>query len=174
MIKIKTPLSLEVISKLKAGDEVLISGTIYAARDAAHKKFIELIKHGKALPFDIKNQIIYYTGPAPAKPGTVIGSAGPTTSSRMDIYTPQLLKLGLRGMIGKGNRNKEVNDAIRKYKAVYFLVVGGAGALIAKTIKKAELVAFPELGPEALLRLEVENLPVFVAIDSKGKSIFQA
>lgn len=171
MINIKTPLIDEDIKKLRAGDKVLITGTIFTARDAAHKKFIELIRQGKDLPFDIKNQIIYYTGPTPARQGMVIGSCGPTTAYRMDPYTPQLLERGLKGMIGKGGRGKEVVEAIKKHNAVYFLAVGGAGALIAKTIKKADVIAFPELGPEAVLRLEVENFPAFVAIDSNGKSL---
>lgn len=171
MINIKTPLS--DVEKLKAGDRVLISGVLYTARDAAHKKFIELINQGKDLPFDIKGQIIYYTGPTPARPGMVIGSAGPTTSSRMDSYTPQLLERGLKGMIGKGGRGKDVIEAIKKYKAVYFLAVGGAGALLSKTVKKVEIIAFPELGPEAVRRLEVEDFPAIVAIDCFGNSVFK-
>lgn len=169
-MNIRTPLG--DTEKLKAGDKVLISGTLYTARDAAHKRFIELINQGKDLPFDIKGQIIYYTGPTPAKPGMIIGSCGPTTSSRMDSYTPQLLEMGLKGMIGKGSRGKEVIEAIKRYKAVYFLAVGGAGALISKTIKKAEIIAFPELGPEAVRRLEVEDFPAIVAIDCYGGDIF--
>lgn len=171
MENIKTPLNDKDIKKLRVGDKVLISGTIYTARDVAHKRFIELISQGKELPFDIKGQIIYYTGPTPARPGMVIGSCGPTTAYRMDPYTPRLLEKGLKGMIGKGGRGKQVVEAIKKHKAVYFLAVGGAGALIAKTIKKADVIAFPELGPEAVLRLEVENFPAFVAIDSNGKSL---
>lgn len=170
MISIKTPLS--DTDKLKAGDKVLISGVLYTARDAAHKRFIELISQKKELPFDIKGQVIYYTGPTPARPGTVIGSCGPTTSYRMDAYTPQLLERGLAGMIGKGGRGKEVIEAIKRYKAVYFLAVGGAGALFSKSIKKAEVIAFPELGPEAVIRLEAENFPAIVAIDSRGGDIF--
>lgn len=171
MINIRLPLNDKDIRTLKVGDTVSITGTLFTARDAAHKKFIELIRQGKDLPFDIKNQIIYYTGPTPARQGMVIGSCGPTTAYRMDPYTPQLLERGLKGMIGKGGRGKEVVEAIKKHKAVYFLAVGGAGALIAKTIKKADVIAFPELGPEAVLRLEVENFPAFVAIDSNGKSL---
>lgn len=170
MINIKTPLS--DIEKLKAGDKVLISGVLYTARDAAHKKFIELINQDKVLPFDIRGQIIYYTGPTPARPGMVIGSCGPTTSSRMDSYTPQLLERGLKGMIGKGSLGKEVIEAIKRYKAVYFLAVGGAGALLSKTVKKTDVIAFPELGPEAVRRLEVENFPATVAIDCNGGDIF--
>lgn len=172
MRKVRTPLTSDIIKKLKAGDKVLITGTLYTARDAAHKKFIELIKKGRKLPFEIKNQIIYYTGPTPARPGMVIGSCGPTTSFRMDSYTAQLLKLGLKGMIGKGGRGKEVVEAIEKYKAVYFLAVGGTGALIAQSIKKTDVIAFPELGPEAVLRLEVENFPVIVAVDCRGGNLF--
>lgn len=171
MINVKTPLS--DVEKLKVGDKVLISGILYTARDAAHKKFIELINQGKDLPFDIKGQIIYYTGPTPARPGMIIGSCGPTTSSRMDSYTPQLLERGLKGMIGKGSRGKEVIDAIKRYKAVYFLAVGGAGALLSKTVKKVEIIAFPELGPEAVRRLEVEDFPAIVAIDCFGNSVFK-
>lgn len=173
MIRIKAPLISEDILKLKAGDKALITGTLYTARDVAHKKFIELINQGKPLPFDIKNQVIYYTGPTPARPDMIIGSAGPTTSSRMDTYTIPLLERGLKGMIGKGDRSKEVKEAIRKNKAVYFLAVGGCGALISKAIKKADAIAFPELGPEAVLRLEVENLPAIAAIDCYGGDIFR-
>lgn len=171
MTNIKPPLEDINIEELKAGDKVLITGTIYTARDAAHKRFIELINQGKDLPFDIRGQIIYYTGPTPARPGRIIGSAGPTTSSRMDPYTIPLLEKGLKGMIGKGGRSKEIIEAIKKYKAIYFLAVGGAGALIAKAIKKADVIAFPELGPEAVLRLEVESFPAIVAIDSYGRDI---
>jgi len=170
MINIKAPLS--DVEKLKAGDKVLINGILYTARDAAHKRFIESINQGKNLPFDIKGQIIYYVGPTPARPGMVIGSAGPTTSSRMDSYTPQLLEMGLKGMVGKGSRGKEVIEAIKKYKAVYFLAVGGAGALLSKTVKKTDIIAFPELGPEAVRRLEVEDFPAIVAIDYLGRIIF--
>lgn len=171
MENIKTPLSNRDIEKLKAGNKVLITGSIYTARDTAHRRFIELINQGKELPFDINGQIIYYTGPTPARPGMVIGSAGPTTSSRMDSYTLPLLKKGLKGMIGKGGRSEEVREAIKQYKAVYFLAVGGAGALIARTVKKLDVIAFPELGPEAVMRLEVEDLPAIVAIDCHGGDI---
>jgi fumarate hydratase subunit beta len=172
MISIRLPLTNKDTERLTAGDKVLISGVIYAARDAAHKKFIDLLDRDEKLPFDIKNQIIYYTGPTPARPGKIIGSAGPTTSTRMDIFTPRLLELGLKGMIGKGDRSETVKEAIKRYKAIYFIAVGGAGALIAKTIKKAEVIAFPELGPEAVMRFEVENFPAIVAISCRGKDIF--
>ena len=149
-IHITTPLTDEIISNLKSGDEVLISGTIYTARDAAHKKLVDSINSGDSLPFDIKNAIIYYVGPSPKKPGDVIGSAGPTTSYRMDAYTPTLLDLGLKGMIGKGSRNKNVVESIKKNHAVYFAAIGGAGALISSTIKSSEVIAYEELGPEAV------------------------
>ena len=170
--KINTPLSVEKTSSLHAGDIVSISGVIYTARDAAHKKLTELVKSGGEIPVDFSGSVIYYCGPTPAKPGSVIGSAGPTTSGRMDNYAPFLMeKLGFLGMIGKGKRNSSVIEAIKKHKAVYFAAVGGAGALISKKIKKAEAVMFPELGPEAVYRLEVEDFPVIVAIDSKGNDI---
>ncbi|HDH09957.1 MAG TPA: TRZ/ATZ family protein, partial [Chloroflexi bacterium] len=149
-MKITTPLTDEVIEKLRAGDKVEITGTIYVGRDAAHKRFMEALDKGEPLPFDPKGQIIYYMGPSPAPPGKPIGSAGPTTSYRMDPYTPPLLKQGLMGMIGKGNRGPEVKEALKKYKAVYFAATGGAAALIANSIKKAEVIAYEELGPEAL------------------------
>lgn len=171
--RIKTPLTKEVIEDLKAGDSVLISGTIYAARDAAHKRLIELLNNGKELPIDIKEQIIYYVGPAPAKPGMVIGSAGPTTSYRMDPYAPKLLDLGLKGMIGKGERSYEVKEAIKRNKGIYFGAIGGAGALIAKSIIKSEVVAYEDLGSEAIRRLEVVDLPVVVIIDSNGNNLYE-
>lgn len=174
MIKsIKTPLTPEIIDDLKAGDKVLITGIIYSARDAAHKRLYEMIKKGEELPVDIKGQIIYYTGPCPAKPGTVIGSAGPTTSGRMDPYTPLLIEKGLKGMIGKGLRSKEVVDAIVTHKAVYFAAIGGAGALLADTIKKAEIVAFPELGPEAIYEFHAEDFPAIVVIDKDGNDLYK-
>lgn len=166
--KIFAPLSKESISNLIAGDIVLISGTIYTARDAAHKKLFDLIQKGKKLPIDLKNQVIYYVGPTPPRPGKIIGSAGPTTSSRMDKYTPSLLKLALKGMIGKGKRSLSVRDAIIKNKAVYFATYGGAGAYLSKKIKSSEIVAYEELGTEAIRKLEVEDFPAVVAIDSKG------
>lgn len=171
-IHITTPLTDEIISNLKSGDEVLISGTIYTARDAAHKKLIDSINSGENLPFDIKNAIIYYVGPSPKKPGDVIGSAGPTTSYRMDAYTPTLLDLGLKGMIGKGSRNKNVVESIKKNHAVYFAAIGGAGALISSTIKSSEVIAYEELGPEAVHKLTVENFPAIVVLDSNGNDLY--
>ena len=171
-IHITTPLTDEIISNLKSGDEVLISGTIYTARDAAHKKLIDSINSGENLPFDIKNTIIYYVGPSPKKPGYVIGSAGPTTSYRMDAYTPTLLDLGLKGMIGKGSRNKNVVESIKKNHAVYFAAIGGAGALISSTIKSSEVIAYEELGPEAVHKLTVEDFPAIVVLDSSGNDLY--
>lgn len=173
MINIFTPLTMDVRLNLRAGDEVLISGVVYAARDAAHKKMIETLNQGKCLPFNIKDQIIYYVGPCPAKPGEIIGPAGPTTSGRMDVYTPKLLELGLGGMIGKGMRNQEVVDSIVKNRCVYFGATGGVGALIARCIVSEEIVAYPELGPEALRRLEVLNFPAIVVIDSQGNNLYE-
>lgn len=172
-ILLSAPISEETARMLHAGDEVLISGTIYAARDAAHKRMLHMLENGYNLPFDPSGQFIYYVGPCPAPPGKVVGSAGPTTSGRMDAYAPTLLALGLRGMIGKGNRSKEVIDAMKAYGAVYFHAIGGAGAYIANCIVSEEIVAFPELGPEALRRLEVKDFPVFVAIDSQGNDMYQ-
>ena len=171
-IHITTPLTDEIISNLKSGDEVLISGTIYTARDAAHKKLVDSINSGESLPFDIKNAIIYYVGPSPKKPGDVIGSAGPTTSYRMDAYTPTLLDLGLKGMIGKGSRNKNVVESIKKNHAVYFAAIGGAGALISSTIKSSEVIAYEELGPEAVHKLTVEDFPAIVVLDSSGNDLY--
>jgi fumarate hydratase subunit beta len=166
---ISSPLTDDIIRDLKAGDEVLISGIIYTGRDAAHKRMIELIEAGKPLPFELKGQIIYYVGPCPAPKGKVIGSAGPTTSCRMDAYAPKLLELGLKGMIGKGLRNEDVRNAIIKYNAVYFGATGGAAALISTCIKKERVIAFEDLGTEAMRELEVENMPCIVIIDSTGK-----
>ncbi|HET7657203.1 MAG TPA: Fe-S-containing hydro-lyase [Bacillales bacterium] len=163
----------ESITSLKAGDRVSISGTIYTARDAAHKRMIELLEQGKELPFDVRNQLIYYVGPTPAKPGEVIGSAGPTTSGRMDKYTPALLELGLKGMIGKGFRNREVVEAIAKNNAVYFAAIGGSGALLARTIKKVELVAFEDLGTEAIRKMLVEDFPAVVINDAHGNDWYE-
>ncbi|MDD3050309.1 MAG: Fe-S-containing hydro-lyase [Candidatus Cloacimonetes bacterium] len=169
--KIKTPLEQSAISELQAGDKVLISGIIYAARDAAHSRFDNLIKQNLSLPVDLQNQIIYYMGPTPPPPGKIIGSAGPTTSTRMDQFTPALLDIGLKGMIGKGERTQPVIDSIIKNKAVYFIAVGGAGALLSKCITECQIVAFEELGAESLKKLTVKDFPCFVAIDSYGKTI---
>lgn len=171
--KITTPLTEELASTLEAGDTVLISGTIYAARDAAHKRLMELIETGKNLPIDIKNEIVYYVGPTPAKPGKVIGSAGPTTSYRMDSYTPKLLDMGLKGMIGKGERSTQVKEAIKKNGAVYFGAIGGAAALISKSIIGSEIIAYEDLGSEAIRKLQVVDLPVVVIIDSKGNNLYE-
>jgi fumarate hydratase subunit beta len=168
-----TPLSDEVVEKLRLGERVLISGTLYTARDAAHKRMTELLREGKKLPFDIKGAIIYYVGPTPPKPGKAIGSAGPTSSYRMDSYAPTLLALGLKGMIAKGARGKEVVEAMKKYRAVYFAATGGAGALISKTIKKAEVVAYEDLGTEAIRKLEVEDFPALVANDIYGNDLYE-
>jgi fumarate hydratase subunit beta len=172
-VNIKSPLDEETIKKLKAGDQVFISGIIYTARDAAHKRLVEALDKGEKLPFDLTNQTVYYMGPSPAKPGQVIGSAGPTTSGRMDSYAPRLMAAGLKGMIGKGNRSPAVKDAIKKYKAVYFAAIGGAGALISKSIKKAEVIAYEDLGAEAIRRLEVENFPVTVINDIYGSDLYE-
>jgi fumarate hydratase subunit beta len=172
-IKIHPPLTDDLIEKLKAGDRVVISGVIYTARDMAHKYMVEGYKKGEPLPFDLKGQILYYTGPTPAPPGKPIGSAGPTTSYRLDKYTPFLIELGLKGMIGKGPRGREVKDAIKKHKAVYFAAIGGAGALISKTIRKADVIAYPELGTEAIMRLEVEDFPAVVVNDMHGADLYR-
>jgi len=171
--KLKTPLTNEDVEKLKAGDIVYLTGTVYTARDAAHKRLVDLINEGKELPFDLKGAVIYYVGPTPPKPGEVIGSAGPTTSYRMDPYAPILIERGLKGMIGKGKRNETVKEACKKHKAVYFGAVGGAAALIAKAIKSAEVIAYPELGPEAIRRLEVEDFPVVVVNDVFGNDLYE-
>lgn len=170
---INTPLKEETVKELNAGDYVYLTGTIYTARDAAHKRMYEALEQGKELPFDIKETIIYYLGPTPAKEGQVIGSAGPTTSSRMDKYTPKLLEQGLKGMIGKGKRSDEVIDSMQKQEAVYFAAVGGAGALLSKCIISSEIIAYEDLGTEAIRRLEVKNLPVIVVIDSKGNNLYK-
>lgn len=170
---LNTPLDKDIIKKLKVGDEVKINGIIYTARDAAHKRMITMLQQGEKLPFDIKGQIIYYVGPCPAKPGKIIGSAGPTTSGRMDTYTPVLIEQGLAGMIGKGLRSSEVIESMMKYGSVYFGAIGGAGALIAKHIVNQEVIAFPELGPEALRKLEVKDFPAFVVIDSYGNNLYK-
>ncbi|MBQ3023033.1 MAG: Fe-S-containing hydro-lyase [Clostridia bacterium] len=172
-IAIKTPLSQEDARKLKAGDSCLISGVIYTARDAAHKRLCELVADGKELPLDVKDAIIYFVGPTPAKEGQAIGSAGPTTSYRMDAYSPTLIAEGLTGMIGKGKRGPEVIDAMKKHGAVYFGAIGGCGALLSKCIKKAEVIAYEDLGAEAIRRLEVEDFPVVVIIDSEGNNLYE-
>ncbi|MDH4100212.1 MAG: Fe-S-containing hydro-lyase [Nitrospirota bacterium] len=171
--RIFAPLTTETVQSLKSGEQVLISGTIYTGRDAAHRKMVEGLCKGQPLPFDLKDQIIYYTGPTPAPPGRPIGSAGPTTSYRMDAYTPALLGQGLKGMIGKGPRGGEVLAAIKRHEAVYFAALGGAGALISRSIKKAEVIAYPELGPEAIYRLEVEDFPVVVINDIHGGDLYR-
>ncbi len=171
--KMTTPLSDEDIEKLKCGDVVYLSGTIYTARDAAHKRLVELIEKGEPLPFDLKGSVIYFVGPTPPKPGDPIGSAGPTTSYRMDSYSPTLIKMGQKGMIGKGKRSQEVRDACKEYKAVYFGATGGAGALLGKLIKSAEIIAYPELGPEAIRKLEVEDFPVTVVNDIYGCDLYE-
>ena len=170
---INAPIDNEIVNSLKAGDCVYITGTIYTARDAAHKRMYEAIKNGENIPFELKNNIIYYLGPSPAREGQVIGSAGPTTSSRMDKYTPLLLEHGLKGMIGKGKRSDNVIESMYKNNAVYFAAIGGAGALLSKCIKKAEVIAYDDLGTEAIRELEVEDFPVVVVIDSDGNNLYE-
>lgn len=171
--KITLPITDEDIKNLKAGDSVLLSGSIITGRDAAHKRLYELIQKGEKLPVDIKGELIYYVGPAPAKPGYAVGPAGPTSSYRMDKYAPSLLDLGLKGMIGKGARNKEVVDAIVRNKVVYLVAIGGAAALIAKSIKREEILCYEDLGTEAVRRYEVEDFPCIVAIDSNGNNVYE-
>lgn len=171
--RITTPVADDVIEKLRTGDKVFISGYLLTGRDAAHKKLFDLVKEGKELPVDIKGQIIYYVGPTPARPGKPIGSAGPTTSYRMDSYAPTLHALGLKGSIGKGSRSKEVKEAMKKHKAVYLASVGGAGALISKSIESSEVVAYPELGPEAVIRLKVKDFPCIVINDIYGGDLYE-
>lgn len=171
--RIMTPLTEEKIRNLKAGDYIYLSGTIYTARDAAHKRMYEAMKKGETLPVSLENNIIYYLGPSPARPGNVIGSAGPTTSSRMDKYTPLMLKEGLKGMIGKGKRSLEVIEAIKENGGVYLAAIGGAGALLSKCIKEAEVIAYEDLGTEAIRKLTVEDLPVIVVIDRKGNNLYE-
>jgi fumarate hydratase subunit beta len=170
--KIALPLTEQTVKDLKAGDNLLLTGVLYVARDAAHRRLIESMDRGEPLPFDIKDQTIYYMAPSPAPPGRVIGSAGPTTATRMDAYTPRLLAAGLKAMIGKGVRSQEVKDALKKYKAVYMAAVGGAGALISKTIVKSEVIAYPDLEPEAILRLEVKDFPATVINDIYGGDLY--
>ncbi len=172
-ISITTPLTQDKVKDLKAGDSCLISGVIYTARDAAHKRLCELVAQGKELPFDVKDAVIYFVGPTPAKPGEAIGSAGPTTSYRMDAYSPILIAQGQTGMIGKGKRGPEVIDAMKKHGAIYFGAIGGCGALLSKCIKKSEIVAYEDLGAEAIRRLEVEDFPVIVIIDSEGNNLYE-
>ena len=171
--KITLPLTAELAKTLHAGDSVLLTGTIYTSRDAGHKRMVEALERGEELPFDPADATIYYVGPTPAKPGQVIGSAGPTTSGRMDAYAPTMMSVGARGMIGKGARLPEVVEAMKKYSGVYFGAIGGAGALLAKSIKKAELIAYEDLGAEALRKLYVEDMPLVVIIDSEGSSLYE-
>lgn len=172
-VHITTPLDRKTIKELTTGTSVLISGTIYTARDAAHKRLVEALKKKEELPFILKGQTIYYVGPSPARPGRTIGSAGPTTSGRMDVYTPRMLSAGMKAMIGKGSRSMEAREAMQKYKAVYFVATGGAGALLAQTIKKATVVAYEDLGPEAIRMLTVDNFPAIVANDIYGNDLFE-
>lgn len=171
--KITLPLTRELAKTLKAGDEVLLTGTIYTSRDAGHKRMCEALSRGEKLPFDPEDATIYYVGPTPAKPGQVIGSAGPTTSGRMDAYAPTMMKVGARGMIGKGARLPEVIEAMKQYDGVYFGAIGGAGALLAKCIKSAELIAYEDLGAEALRKLYVEDMPLVVIIDHTGRNLYE-
>ncbi|MCC7201114.1 MAG: Fe-S-containing hydro-lyase [Nitrospirae bacterium] len=171
--KLKTPLTDAVISDLRAGDRIEISGVLYTARDAAHKRLVQMIRDGEKLPFDLAGQVIYFVGPTPAKPGMPIGSAGPTTSGRMDPYSPFLIEHGLKGMIGKGGRGKEVVEAMLRHKCVYFAAIGGVAALLSKKIKKAEVIAFDDLGTEAVRRIEVEDFPVIVINDIHGGDMYK-
>jgi fumarate hydratase subunit beta len=172
-INITSPIKTEVLEKLTAGTQVLISGVVYTARDAAHQRLTQALEKGKGLPFDLKGQTLYYMGPSPTRPGQVIGSAGPTTSRRMDKYTPRLIAAGIRAMMGKGSRSPEVREAMKKHKAVYLATIGGAGALLSKSIKQVEVIAYEDLGAEAILRLEVENFPAIVANDIYGGDLFE-
>jgi fumarate hydratase subunit beta len=174
MIQIVPPLTDETVASLHAGDRVVISGVIYVARDAAHERMVEALQKGQSLPFDPRGQIVYYMGPSPTRPGKPSGSAGPTTAGRMDPYTPMLLAAGLKGMIGKGSRGPLVRDTLQKHKAVYFAALGGVAALAARSIRASRVIAFEDLGPEALLRLEVENLPVIVVNDMYGEDAYEA
>jgi fumarate hydratase subunit beta len=172
--RIQVPLTDEVVTELKAGDSVLISGVVFTARDTAHKRLAQLLEQGEELPVDLKGQIIYYVGPSPARPGRIIGSAGPTTSGRMDLYTPLLLRHGVKGLIGKGLRSDAVRKALQENRALYMAATGGAGALLAKRIKAAEVVAYHELGPEAIHRFVVEDFPVTVINDSYGNDLYSS
>ena len=171
---INTPIDDKIVSELKAGDYVYLTGTVYTARDAAHKRLYEALQRGEDIPLELQNNIIYYLGPSPAREGQVIGSAGPTTSSRMDKYTPLLLEKGLKGMIGKGKRSDEVIESMHKNHAVYFAAIGGAGALLSKCIKKSEVIAYEDLGTEAIRKLEVENLPIIVVIDDEKTNLYNS
>jgi len=173
IIRITTPLTEETVARLKAGDEALITGELFTARDAAHKRLVDLLDAGKPLPFDMKGAVIYYVGPSPAKPGAVIGSAGPTTSYRMDAYSERLMEVGMKGMVGKGKRAKAVVDGMVKHKAVYFAAIGGAAALIARSIKSVELVAYEDLGPEAIRRMMVVDFQVVVINDIHGNDLYE-
>lgn len=172
-INVTTPMTVDSVKALKAGDQVLISGTVYTGRDAAHLRMIKALEAGEELPFDVNGQVIYYVGPTPAKPGEVIGSCGPTTSYRMDDLTVPLLAKGLKGMIGKGERNQTVVDGMKTYGALYFAAIGGAGALIANSVQSSEIVAYGDLGPEAIRKLEVVDFPVIVVIDSEGNNLYE-
>ena len=173
-VSISLPLTRQAARDLRAGDSCLLSGVIYTARDAAHKRLCELLERGEALPLDVKDSVIYFVGPTPAKPGQAIGSAGPTTSYRMDAYSPALIAEGLTGMIGKGKRGPEVVEAMKEHGAVYFAAIGGCGALLSRCIKKAEVIAYEDLGAEAIRRLEVENFPAVVVIDSEGNNLYES
>ncbi|MBI2875492.1 MAG: Fe-S-containing hydro-lyase [Candidatus Tectomicrobia bacterium] len=172
-IVLTTPLSEEDVSRLRIGDRVLLNGVLYTARDAAHARLVALLDRGEELPIDLRGQVIYFAGPSPAKPGKVIGSIGPTTGSRMDAYSPKLIARGLKGMIGKGSRAPQVIEAMVQYKSVYFGATGGAAALLAKAVKKSQVVAYEDLGPEAIVRLEVENFPVVVINDTQGGDLYR-
>lgn len=172
MISLCTPLTMEKIQELKAGQEVLLSGTIYTGRDAAHKRLIAMLDKGQPLPFDIKDQVIFYVGPTPSKPGHVFGSGGPTTSGRMDAYAPRLIALGLRAMIGKGYRNEAVKEAIKEYGGVYFGAIGGAGAMMSSCIQECTVIAFEDLGPEAIRKLKVKDMPLVVINDAFGNDLY--
>ena len=172
-IKVTAPFKQKDIKKLKAGDLILLSGEIYTARDEAHKRMIETINMGGKIPFNIENSVLYYVGPCPPKPGQAVGSCGPTTSGRMDIYTPKLIELGLKGMIGKGYRSEEVIKSMVKHGAVYFTAIGGAGALLSKKVKKAEIIAYEDLGPEAVYKFEVEDFPLILTIDKYGNNLYE-
>ena len=170
---INVPFDADIVKELKAGDYVYLTGTIYTARDAAHKRMYEALQNGETLPFDIEGNVIYYMGPSPAREGRPIGSAGPTTASRMDKYTPALLELGMRGMIGKGRRTEAVRESMMKNQAVYFAAVGGAGALLSKSILQAEVIAYEDLGTEAIRKLEIKDFPVIVVMDSEGNNLYE-